>query len=273
VMLQTDHITYDIETMTAKHPFSTRRGRALRAAKLMQSPLCEPCKSEGKRTPAVTVHHIKPFKTHPELAYATWNFLSVCEDHHKRDARRTPQARNRPADRHPAQRSLVVRGVDVFTGLLVVILWVCESTNRHHRGCLGEEGAAGGWNKNGRFGVVLSVVDLAPNAARLMKRASAALVTSPVLDLSSNGEAGHVRNRSRPWDVYRRVLRAAHRGSLCSGSAGCRRVERSPSRRATRCQRCRSAHSGAACARASARERPQLIEMFLARRLVGVKPQ
>jgi len=104
-----------------------------------------------------------------------------------------------------------------------------------------------GWNKNARFGVILSVIDLAPNAARLMTGASSALVTSPTPDLSSNGEAGHVGSRSRPWDVYWRVLRAAHRGSLCGGSARCRRVGRSEEQQ-----------RNASCA-AIARERPQLI--------------
>jgi hypothetical protein len=40
-----------------------------------------------------------------------------------------------------------------------------------------QESAAGAWNNNGRFGVILQIIYLAPNAARLMKRASAALVT------------------------------------------------------------------------------------------------
>jgi hypothetical protein len=46
--------------MTDKHPFSTRRGRKLRALKLKADPHCEQCLRENKLTSAGEVHHRVP---------------------------------------------------------------------------------------------------------------------------------------------------------------------------------------------------------------------
>jgi 5-methylcytosine-specific restriction enzyme A len=69
--------------MTDKHPFSTRRGRKLRAAKLMQSPLCEPCRREGRITAATTVHHLVPLERGGERYPALDGLEALCDDHHK----------------------------------------------------------------------------------------------------------------------------------------------------------------------------------------------
>jgi 5-methylcytosine-specific restriction endonuclease McrA len=49
---------------------------------------CERCKAKGIYTEAVTVHHIKYLRKHPELALTKSNLESICgechfEEHHK----------------------------------------------------------------------------------------------------------------------------------------------------------------------------------------------
>jgi 5-methylcytosine-specific restriction enzyme A len=68
--------------MTAKHPFSTRRGRKLRQAKLNADPLCEPCQREDRVSSASQVHHIKPLNEGGD-PWLWSNFESDCDDHHK----------------------------------------------------------------------------------------------------------------------------------------------------------------------------------------------
>lgn len=43
---------------------------------------CQVCKSKGLYSEAVTVHHIKYLRKHPELAVTKGNLMSVCKDCH-----------------------------------------------------------------------------------------------------------------------------------------------------------------------------------------------
>jgi 5-methylcytosine-specific restriction protein A len=43
---------------------------------------CQICKSRGMYVPAVTVHHIKYLRQHPELALTKSNLMAVCEECH-----------------------------------------------------------------------------------------------------------------------------------------------------------------------------------------------
>ena len=69
--------------MTDKHPFSTRRGRRLRQAKLDRDPLCEPCRSAGRITEAETVHHAIPLEQGGPAFPPLDGLVSMCLDHHK----------------------------------------------------------------------------------------------------------------------------------------------------------------------------------------------
>jgi HNH endonuclease len=69
--------------MSAGHPFSTRRGRRLRAAKMRSVDyLCERCRSLGVLVEAVGVHHIVPLHEggtrFPPLA----GLEALCGNHH-----------------------------------------------------------------------------------------------------------------------------------------------------------------------------------------------
>lgn len=43
---------------------------------------CQLCKEKGLFMPAVTVHHIKYVRQHPELALTKNNLIAVCEECH-----------------------------------------------------------------------------------------------------------------------------------------------------------------------------------------------
>jgi 5-methylcytosine-specific restriction endonuclease McrA len=69
--------------VTHAHPFSTRKGRRLREAKLRSvDHLCERCRSLGVLVEAVEVHHIVPLHKggarFPPLA----GLEALCGDHH-----------------------------------------------------------------------------------------------------------------------------------------------------------------------------------------------
>ena len=68
--------------MTTAHPFSTRRGRKLRQAKLNADPLCERCVREDRVRSADEVNHIKPISEGGD-PWAWGNLESLCRDHHK----------------------------------------------------------------------------------------------------------------------------------------------------------------------------------------------
>jgi 5-methylcytosine-specific restriction protein A len=71
--------------VTWKHPFSTRRGRKLRQAKLRSVDyLCEPCRHQGRLVEAVEVHHVVPLEDGGDPFPALNGLEALCDDHHKR---------------------------------------------------------------------------------------------------------------------------------------------------------------------------------------------
>ena len=65
-----------------KWPYNTRQWRKLRKLRLNDSPLCAYCLEMHRVTPAVIADHIKPVRTHPELAFVFENVQSLCFDCH-----------------------------------------------------------------------------------------------------------------------------------------------------------------------------------------------
>jgi hypothetical protein len=69
--------------MTIRHPFSTRKGRRLRQAKLRSvDHLCERCRAEGKLAEAVEVHHIVPLREGGDPFPPLNGSEALCADHH-----------------------------------------------------------------------------------------------------------------------------------------------------------------------------------------------
>lgn len=46
--------------------------------------LCRECRRYGRTTEATTVHHIKHYRTNPELALCAENLISLCESCHNK---------------------------------------------------------------------------------------------------------------------------------------------------------------------------------------------
>ena len=80
--------TEQIKTMIAAgdvSPFYKSRawrGLALKIIKMRHNE-CEMCKQRGRYTPAKLVHHVKPLKQAPELAYDSNNLMALCHDCHE----------------------------------------------------------------------------------------------------------------------------------------------------------------------------------------------
>ena len=74
-------------------PGSAARGydfnwQKLRQAHLYEHPLCADCEAEGRCTPAVHVHHVRPIRERPDLRLDGQNLLSLCAQcHNRRTAR------------------------------------------------------------------------------------------------------------------------------------------------------------------------------------------
>lgn len=58
--------------------------RRARAAFLMDHPLCEECRREGRLTPATVVDHITPHKGNRELFWNEKNWQALCKSCHDR---------------------------------------------------------------------------------------------------------------------------------------------------------------------------------------------
>lgn len=69
---------YDQARQSDKNFYSSRAWLSVRELKLRQQPLCEQCERAGRTTLAVHVHHMRPRKTHPELALNIGNLESLC---------------------------------------------------------------------------------------------------------------------------------------------------------------------------------------------------
>jgi 5-methylcytosine-specific restriction enzyme A len=73
----------DRET-TTKHPFSTRKGRRLREAKLRDVDyLCERCRVEGRLIEAMEVHHRVPLHEGGDPFPPLNGLEALCDAHHK----------------------------------------------------------------------------------------------------------------------------------------------------------------------------------------------
>ena len=76
--------------------YSSRRWRKFRAWVLRRKPLCEHCEQQDRTTEAKHVHHDKPRKQFPQLAFDYDNMVALCHPcHSKEEARRrhsTPPA-------------------------------------------------------------------------------------------------------------------------------------------------------------------------------------
>jgi 5-methylcytosine-specific restriction protein A len=71
------------------HVYNSSIWRNLRITKLKNDPLCEMCKSKGKLTLAIDVHHIIPISSTNDiqqkkaLGFDYNNLMSLCKDCHK----------------------------------------------------------------------------------------------------------------------------------------------------------------------------------------------
>jgi len=70
--------------------YSSTRWVAFRehAMKLPENVLCRVCRERGLIVPSNQLDHIKPRKTHPELAYCLENVQGLCAAHHTEKTRR-----------------------------------------------------------------------------------------------------------------------------------------------------------------------------------------
>ena len=69
--------------MTELEFCKTRRWQSMRKAVLRRDRfLCVDCKRYGRLTQATTVHHIKHYDEHPELALEPSNLVSLCSGCH-----------------------------------------------------------------------------------------------------------------------------------------------------------------------------------------------
>lgn len=68
--------------------YKSSRWQTMRAAYLMEHPLCEECERLGIITPAIDVHHIESFANHPDnwraYAYNYNNMMALCKECHGR---------------------------------------------------------------------------------------------------------------------------------------------------------------------------------------------
>ena len=83
--------------MTIGHPFSTRRGRRLRDAKLREVDwLCERCREQGRLTEADHVHHVVALEDGGDPFPLLSGLEALCEDHHKQTHGAKPKVRVDP---------------------------------------------------------------------------------------------------------------------------------------------------------------------------------
>jgi 5-methylcytosine-specific restriction enzyme A len=65
-----------------KNFYSSAKWLKLRAVFLARKPLCVECEKEGRSEAAAHVDHVRPRKTHPELAFDWANLQGLCIPHH-----------------------------------------------------------------------------------------------------------------------------------------------------------------------------------------------
>lgn len=67
--------------------YASSAWRRLRAAFLVEHPLCQDCERQGRTTAAVHVHHVRPRKDRPELALVWGNLQALCQPCHNAKGR------------------------------------------------------------------------------------------------------------------------------------------------------------------------------------------
>lgn len=65
-----------------KNFYSSTRWLNFRKRYLTRNPLCVDCLKKGRETLANHVHHVKPRKPHPDLAFAESNLEALCQPCH-----------------------------------------------------------------------------------------------------------------------------------------------------------------------------------------------
>jgi 5-methylcytosine-specific restriction endonuclease McrA len=66
----------------ANWPYNTKQWRQLRKAMFTENPMCVMCAEMGKDTIWTHLDHIKPVKSHPELAFDPANLQGLCNTCH-----------------------------------------------------------------------------------------------------------------------------------------------------------------------------------------------
>ncbi|NLY16632.1 MAG: HNH endonuclease [Gammaproteobacteria bacterium] len=80
--LKRTHAKYNERRAESDKFYGTSRWRKLSLYYRRLHPLCVRCRELGRATPAQVVDHIKPLKTHPELATEWDNLRSLCHACH-----------------------------------------------------------------------------------------------------------------------------------------------------------------------------------------------
>jgi 5-methylcytosine-specific restriction enzyme A len=78
----------------SKRFYDSARWQKIRAVKLRDSPLCEPCLAANRKTFASTVHHRLEIRDHPELALEWDNLVSACASCHSAHHMRAGEDQN-----------------------------------------------------------------------------------------------------------------------------------------------------------------------------------
>ena len=63
--------------------YSKPAWRTFRAGYLAGHPLCQRCRQLGRRRAAVEVHHVKPRRDRPDLAFDAANMMGLCKPCHQ----------------------------------------------------------------------------------------------------------------------------------------------------------------------------------------------
>ena len=84
VQVKRTHKTYNDKRDASDDFYKQSKWRKLSVHYRRLHPLCAECEREGRATPSKMVDHIKPYKTHPALAYEWSNLRALCWACHNR---------------------------------------------------------------------------------------------------------------------------------------------------------------------------------------------
>ncbi len=80
-----DKVLFFLQEEIMEFNYKGKRWKNKRATILRRDGyMCQECRKYGRRTPAVTVHHIKHVDEYPELAYINSNLMSLCQACHNK---------------------------------------------------------------------------------------------------------------------------------------------------------------------------------------------